>query len=318
MVMRQLRIPYYIQFLVLWLAVACLPIVDPPSDLTQGGNQLDTLDKEKVSLYSSAFYTDTFRRTVPMADYFFVIDSLVIAYDSLTLYPLNEHLLLQANPHFIDSLAHTDYYWQQAHGNFVYDQQAMPIFRPGDKLMIPDTALARELQAEIDQYRIDVNVPEFVLRIYEGETLRHQFPVRVGKNQKGYIGVVGHITNWQTRTGTGFIANRYRMPVFENLQTGKEYVYTRRDDQKLTLMPKIPTLEPEIDGVCYGQLIHATTNPATLGRPASHGCIGTREGDAWRIYYHAPLGTKVIIRYDLEVIDSTGATLILPDIYLRE
>ncbi len=80
-------------------------------------------------------------------------------------------------------------------------------------------------------------------------------------------------------------------------------------------MPLIPTLEPEINGACYGQLIHPTTNPNTLGKAYSHGCIGTREGDAWRIFFHTRIGTPIEIRYDLTGIDSNGDTLVFPDVY---
>jgi hypothetical protein len=172
--------------------------------------------------------------------------------------------------------------------------------------MVPDSVLATELQKEIDSFRIEVNVPEFVLRLYVGDPTQGSVSRQSGQKPERLLATVGHETDWRTRIGTGHITNRYRYPVFRNLQTGKEYQYTRRDDGKTTLMVKIPTLEPEINGVCHGQLIHATTNPITLGKAASHGCIGTREGDAWRIYYHAPLGTRVDVVYRLEVADSTG------------
>lgn len=56
------------------------------------------------------------------------------------------------------------------------------------------------------------------------------------------------------------------------------------------------SLEPAIDGIRIGQLIHLTTNLATLGKLSSNGCIGLRESDAWMVYYYAPLGTKVLFR----------------------
>ena len=76
-------------------------------------------------------------------------------------------------------------------------------------------------------------------------------------------------------------------------------------------MPQIPWIETEINGVRNGQMIHPTTNPKTLGKAYSNGCIGTTEADAWIIYYYAPIGTPIEIKYDLKNED--GKTLI--DIY---
>lgn len=75
---------------------------------------------------------------------------------------------------------------------------------------------------------------------------------------------------------------------------------------------------PEINGTVYGHLIHPTTNPSTLSKPSSNGCMGMKEADIWRVYYHAPIGTKIVIRYDLKGIDEKGDTIQLPDIYGRE
>lgn len=80
-------------------------------------------------------------------------------------------------------------------------------------------------------------------------------------------------------------------------------------------MPIIPWIEPSINGIRYGALIHPTTNPETLGKAYSHGCVGTTEQDAWFIYYNAPIGTPVFFRYDLTVIQPSGDILFLKDIY---
>jgi L,D-transpeptidase ErfK/SrfK len=62
-------------------------------------------------------------------------------------------------------------------------------------------------------------------------------------------------------------------------------------------------------------MIHPTTNPVTLGRAYSNGCIGTAEADAWIIYYHAPPGTPLKIRYDLEVRNVFNELQNLEDTY---
>ena len=82
----------------------------------------------------------------------------------------------------------------------------------------------------------------------------------------------------------------------------------------MTMMPFLPWIEPTINGECWGQLIHATTNENTLGKAYSNGCMGTREGDIWQIYYYAPIGTKVIIRYNRRLIEN-GDTTWLKHIY---
>ena len=43
--------------------------------------------------------------------------------------------------------------------------------------------------------------------------------------------------------------------------------------------------------------------------------MGTSEAAAWRIYFHAPLGTKVQYRYDLDVVNAVGDSIRLKDIY---
>jgi L,D-transpeptidase ErfK/SrfK len=79
-----------------------------------------------------------------------------------------------------------------------------------------------------------------------------------------------------------------------------------------------PSLTPSINGIITGALIHATTNPKSLGKAYSNGCIGTSEPDIWSIYYAAPPGTKVKFRYDLDVRDKNGNIKKLKDIYDRK
>ena len=81
------------------------------------------------------------------------------------------------------------------------------------------------------------------------------------------------------------------------------------------MMPQIPWLEPAIGERRLGSLIHPTTNPKTLGKAYSNGCVGTSERDAWIIYDHAPVETKVNFRYDLEVQNEEGKAIQLKDIY---
>jgi L,D-transpeptidase ErfK/SrfK len=137
----------------------------------------------------------------------------------------------------------------------------------------------------------------------------------VGRNEKKYLEMSGREQDLKTKTGNGFIVRYEKNPRYVNPVNNHEYFVTNRDDKKVTKLPQIPFLETEINGLRYGQLIHPTTNPITLGKAYSNGCIGTREGDAWTVYYFAPIGTKINIRYDLDVVNNEGATVVLKDIY---
>lgn len=254
-------------------------------------------------------------RDIPVAAYFDYMDSLVARYDTLTPYPLSEHLIVRANPWIIDTLENTDYYRRMARGEFVYDQRAMTVLKAGDTLRLPGPQRAAALLAAIRSTRLDINIPAFRLQIIEGDSTLYAFPVRVGKNKRKYLAMTGRVTDLRTLTGSGEIVRINRHPVFYDPVTGKTFEYTKRDDKKTTFMPQIPWMEPALDGRRYGQMIHPTTNPATLGKPASNGCIGTREADAWRIYYYAPVGTKVTVRYELTEISPAGDTLRYKDIY---
>lgn len=253
--------------------------------------------------------------TIRIKNYFNYIDSLVVAYDSLTDYSLSEHLLVKANPWIIDTLANTDYYRMIARDSFVYDQKEMVVLHPLDSLIVPDSLTASNIVHSMEHTRIDVNIPEYKLRIYQDSTLRYAFPVRVGQNTKKYLAMGNRITDLRTITGKGHIVNHVRDPDFYNPVTCKQFYVTKRDDGKTTLMPQIPWIETEINAIRNGQMIHPTTNPKTLEKAYSNGCIGVKESDAWIIYYDAPVGTSLQIRYDLTVKDDDGKEHVLEDIY---
>ncbi len=252
---------------------------------------------------------------IQMNCYFDYLDDLVAQYDSLVTYPISEHLIVRANPWIIDTLANTDYYHMMERDSFVYDQRNLIILQKGDTIYIPNEAQAQAILNEQQKIVLDLNIPEYLLRIWNGTDTLCSFLVRVGRNQRKYLAMSGKVTDLRTMPGTGKIIRLNRNPTFINPADNKPFTHTRRDDRRTTVMPLIPWIEPEIDGHRYGHLIHPTTNPRTLGKAYSNGCIGTREGDMWRIYYYAPLGTKVVIRYDLSVVNAEGDTIYLKDIY---
>ena len=254
-------------------------------------------------------------KSVTAGGYFDFMEDLLAHLDTTVAYALDEYVVVRANPWLIDSLAATDYYVTSARGQFVEDPKTIQILAEGDSLLIPSLDQVRELQDRMAMTVIDVNIPEFKLRIKEGVQTLYEFDVRVGKNTQRYLAMAGRKVDLRTQPGIGEIVRIARDPAYINPRNNKRYAATTRDDGKRTKLPRIPWIEPVIDGQRFGQLIHPTTNIGTLGKAYSNGCVGTSEADAWRIYFHAPLGTKVQYRYDLEVENSAGDSLQLKDIY---
>ena len=269
----------------------------------------DTIKEPDVTLWLQI------KKDVLIETFFEFVDSVVFAYDSIVQYQLSEHLLVRSNPKIIDSLANTDYYRMILKDSFVYDQKKMIVLRKDDSIQIPAYSTAVETIQNFANTLIDINIPEFKLRIYQDSVLLYTFPVRVGQNRHRYLAMNDRITDLRTKYGQGQIIRHARDPDFYSPTTGKQFYLTKRDDYKVTLMPKIPWIETEINGVRNGQMIHPTTNPVTLSKAYSNGCIGTKEADSWIIYYHAPIGTSIMIRYDLSVKNENGESILLEDIY---
>lgn len=254
-------------------------------------------------------------KNVRVKEYFEYMDQLVQAHDTSSEFILTEHLLARHNPWLIERLAETDYYRQAAKGKFIADQKQMIVLSPGDTLRLPTAEEAWVLLEKMRLTRLDVNIPEFKLRILENEDTLFQFPVRVGQRTDKYLETAGREVDLRTRTGKGRIVAVNKNADWVNPVDGHQYTATRRDDGKVTACPRIPWLEPELNGERIGQLIHPTTNPATLGKVYSNGCIGMGEAGAWYTYYYAPTGTPLVVRYDLEVAGGDGLPVTLPDVY---
>ncbi len=252
---------------------------------------------------------------VKIRNYFKFLDSIVVKYNQILPYNISEHILVRNNPWIIDLLTKTDYYYMKEKDSFVYDQKNMIIFKTGNKLIIPDSTETVQIKKAFQDTRIDVNIPEFKLRIYQDSMLFHKFPVRVGRNEKKYLEMAGRVVDLRTIPRSGNIVGHVKDPVYYNPVDNHQYFLTKRDDERTTKLPQTPWLETEINGVRNGQLIHPTTNPVTLKKAYSNGCIGTKEADAWIIYYYAPIGTKIVIRYDLDVKNDNGKSTKLKDIY---
>jgi len=276
---------------------------------------LFSMNSNEITVISKLNDTVLVSENIKIKTYFTYMDSIVNAYDSLTDYKLSEHLLVRFNPWILDSLKNTDYYLMMKKDSFVYNQKELIVLHKGSRLIIPNEKFADSMLNSFSKTFIEINIPEFKLRIYEDSIQRFEFPVRVGRNERKYLKMGDRITNLKTKTGIGSIVDHVKNPDFYNPVNGRKYFYTIRDDNKTTKMPQIPWLVTEVNNVRNGQLIHPTTNPVTLSKAYSNGCIGTKEADAWVIYYYAPIGTKLIIKYNLNVTNEKGKNVVLKNIY---
>lgn len=289
---------------------ACITTVPDKEVPKQIPTQIDTLPVIKQTVFIS--------RDVQVKDYFQYLDSLINNFNLEHTYTVSEHVLVRHNPWIIDTLANTDYYRRMEKDSFVYNQKDEIILNKGSQIIIPDSLETQNLLDTFKSTWIDVNIPEFKLRIYKDSIKLYEFPVRVGRNEKKYLKMGDRVTDLRTIPGTGKIVAHVKNPDYHNPTTGQQYYNTNRDDKKNTQLPQIPFIETEINGIRYGQLIHPTTNPKSLGKAYSNGCIGTKEADAWIIYYYAPIDTKISIRYDLNIINEDGEYVKLKDIYEKE
>ncbi len=162
-------------------------------------------------------------------------------------------------------------------------------------------------------YEIYVNIPSFTLRLMsEGECVK-KYKIRVGKLAT------------KTITGVGSITKKFKTSYFRyssGPQKGEIIRYSNIRSSyngKIIKRIKIPYdkikgLELEINGVITGQIIHATTNPETLGHACSSGCVGLSVEDMLDLYARVKAGTKVLIEYNpVEYYD--GCFYFYSDIY---
>ncbi len=264
----------------------------------------------------SWLFAHVVEKNIRVKDYFKYVDKVVRKYDTLLSYKLTPHLLARMNPWIIDTFANTDYYRQQKRGIFVFDQQELLVLKKGDTLFVRNDEIANQILAKQAATYIDVNVPEYKLRIIEGTDTVGNFLIRVGRNSVRQWAVYkDKVVNLRTKTGMGSIVSTYFKTASLDPATGRVYYKTTRDDDKITMMPLMPWIEPEINKERFGQLIHPTTNEKSLGKAFSNGCMGAGEGDIWRIFFYAPVGTRMQVRYDLDVVDENGNPVRLADVY---
>lgn len=151
--------------------------------------------------------------------------------------------------------------------------------------------------AEGKDYEIYVNIPSFTLKLIADGVCEKKYRIRVGKPSS------------KTITGIGSITKKFKTSYFRYAsgpQKGEVIRYSNIRSSyngKIVKRIKIPYdkirgLELEINGVVTGQIIHATTNPETLGHACSSGCVGMSVEDMLDLYARVKPGTKVLIEYN--------------------
>lgn len=275
----------------------------------------DKNDPETSDIITSVPIEININKDVPIKSYFKWMDSIVAEHNANHNYLIDEYIIVHNNSWIIDTLANTDYYYLQEKGIFSEDPQSLLALTKNQVLAIPDSTQTQKLREDLSNTHLELNIPEYRLRIIQNDKELYKFPVRVGKTGAKYMAMAKRKVDMRTMPGIGEIIRVNKDPIYMNPVDNKKYEKTNRDDGKRTGLPAIPWLEPAINGRSVGQLIHPTTNLVTLEKTASNGCIGLRESDAWITYYYAPMGTKVVIKYELEGKNEQGETVQFEDIY---
>lgn len=281
----------------------------------QNRNKTDGVKHKSDTLTVNAPIELRVDKDVQIKSYFQWMDSIVETHNLNHNYTIDEYIIVHNNNWIIDTLAHTDYYYLKDRGIFSEDPQALFALKKDQVLEIPDSIQTQKIREQLSNTHLELNIPEYRIRIFQNEKEIYKFPVRVGKPGEKYMAMAKRKVDMRTMPGIGEIVRVNKDPIYMNPVDNRRYEKTNRDDKKRTGLPAIPWLEPSINGVKIGQLIHPTTNLATLEKPASNGCIGLRESDAWIVYYYAPLGTKLIVKYELEGRNDQGEIVQFEDIY---
>ncbi|WNH10624.1 L,D-transpeptidase [Thalassobellus suaedae] len=186
-------------------------------------NKNDNLKKPSNIIVQSSlikYISIVVDKPITIEHYFQFLDSIVNKYDSVTSYKLSEHLLVRANSWIIDTLKNTDYYIMKARDSFIYNQKKMIVIPKGTYITIPDSTTAIKLLNSFKKTTIDINIPEFKLRIYEDLIKLYEFPIRVGRNENKYLKMAGRVLDLKTKTGSGFIVRHVRNPSYYNPVNG--------------------------------------------------------------------------------------------------
>lgn len=162
-----------------------------------------------------------------------------------------------------------------------------------------------DVSDEDKEYEIYVNIPSFTLKLISGGVCEKKYKIRVGKLQTKTITGIGSVTKKFTTSYFRYSSGPQKGEIirYSNIRSS----YNGKIVKRIKIpYDKIKGLELEINGVITGQIIHATTNPETLGHACSSGCVGMSIEDMLDLYARVKPGTKVLIEYNpVEYHDGT-------------
>lgn len=151
---------------------------------------------------------------------------------------------------------------------------------------------------------VEINIPEFKLRVYRDGQVIRTFPVGVGR--PGYPTPIGHFR----------VITAVEHPIWENpyMGPGARRIGAGKDNPLGTRWIGFHrTAQGE-----YG--MHGTDSPETVGKLSSHGCIRMKIPDAEALYGMISVGTPVRVIYETHRLGHEGGKLLLhvfPDPYRR-
>lgn len=130
-----------------------------------------------LKTHSHAWKPRTIEITKPVRirEYFGYMDSLLAVYAPAAPYPLTGHVLVHANPWILDSLVASDYERLIQKDSFLYDQREWIVLAEGRELLLPDSTTGAAIRDHLGTFRLDVNIPEFRLRMYSGPSVLYSF-----------------------------------------------------------------------------------------------------------------------------------------------
>ena len=163
-------------------------------------------------------------------------------------------------------------------------------------ILIAITGLARQAGYAENTWKIQINIPEFKLYLYQGPDLYRTFPIAVGKpgspSPLGEFKIVNKVTN----------------PTWYPPDHGKP----------VPPGPHNPLGKYWLGLSVPGYGIHGNAAPLSIGSSASLGCFRMRNQDVAELFKWVPTDTPVQIVYETNRVNLTEDRLFLevfPDIY---
>lgn len=125
--------------------------------------------------------------------------------------------------------------------------------------------------------RIEVNIPSYNLRVYDGDNCVTGFPVRVGRPEAPTP--IGQGEIYEKRRDISFF---YLDGEKEGEKIEKSFIVPKARFEKMPY-EKMRALAMDFHGD-RSKVIHSTTDYWTIGLPKSHGCIGLKIEDMLELY----------------------------------